>query len=40
MCVFLLAGGLSLLNNTENRGAKIGPVVLYVYLDVCIQKCH
>ncbi|KAB8074403.1 putative facilitated glucose transporter [Aspergillus leporis] len=32
MCIFLLAGGLSLLNDTDNRGAKIGPVVLFVYL--------
>lgn len=31
MCIFLLAGGLSLLNPVDpevNRGAKIGPVVL------------
>ncbi|KAI9146739.1 Polyol transporter 5 [Paramyrothecium foliicola] len=32
MCIFLLAAGLSLLNDTENRAAKIGPVVLFVYL--------
>ncbi|KAF3044730.1 hypothetical protein E8E12_009915 [Didymella heteroderae] len=34
MCVFLLAAGLSLLNNDESlsRGARIGPVVLFVYL--------
>lgn len=32
MCIFLLAGGLSLLNDTGNRAAKIGPVVLFVYL--------
>lgn len=32
MCIFLLAGGLSLLNPTENRAASIGPVVLFVYL--------
>ncbi|SPO07566.1 probable transporter (major facilitator superfamily) [Cephalotrichum gorgonifer] len=32
MCIFLLAGGLSLLNDTENRAAKIGPVVLFIYL--------
>jgi hypothetical protein len=28
MCVFLLAAGLSLLNHSGSRGAKIGPVVL------------
>lgn len=34
MCIFLLAAGLSLLNNDESlsRGARIGPVVLFVYL--------
>ncbi|KAH9822113.1 putative facilitated glucose transporter [Teratosphaeria destructans] len=35
MCIFLLAAGLSLLdqNNPDiSRGAKIGPVVLFVYL--------
>jgi hypothetical protein len=32
MCVFLLAAGLSLLNHSGSRGAKIGPVVLFVYL--------
>jgi sugar porter (SP) family MFS transporter len=32
MCVFLLAGGLSLLNPIEGGPAKIGPVVLFVYL--------
>lgn len=32
MCVFLLAGGLSLLNTSENRAAQLGPVVLFVYL--------
>ncbi|KAF7557181.1 hypothetical protein G7Z17_g863 [Cylindrodendrum hubeiense] len=34
MCIFLLAAGLSLLNDSEtaSRGAKIGPVVLFVYL--------
>ncbi|KAL2107107.1 hypothetical protein VUR80DRAFT_5686 [Thermomyces stellatus] len=32
MCIFLLAGGLSTLNPTENRGEKIGPIVLFVYL--------
>lgn len=32
MCVFLLAGGLSLLNPTDDRAAKLGPVVLFVYL--------
>ena len=32
MCVFLLAGGLSLLNPSDDRAAKLGPVVLFVYL--------
>ncbi|KAH8714141.1 MFS transporter [Ilyonectria robusta] len=32
MCIFLLAAGLSLLNDSGSRGAKIGPVVLFVYL--------
>lgn len=32
MCIFLLAAGLSLLNNSDNRAAQIGPVVLFVYL--------
>ena len=32
MCIFLLAGGLSLLNTTGSRAAQIGPVVLFVYL--------
>ena len=34
MCVMLLAAGLSLLNNdpTLSRGARIGPVVLFIYL--------
>ncbi|KAJ9213683.1 hypothetical protein DTO166G4_4765 [Paecilomyces variotii] len=32
MCIFLLAGGLSLLNTTGSRGSQIGPVVLFVYL--------
>jgi len=34
MCIFLLAAGLSLLNDdpTLSRGARIGPVVLFVYL--------
>ncbi|KAJ4333188.1 hypothetical protein N0V87_007825 [Didymella glomerata] len=34
MCIFLLAAGLSLLNNDPelSRGARIGPVVLFVYL--------
>lgn len=32
MCVFLLAGGLSLLNNSDDRAARVGPVVLFVYL--------
>jgi hypothetical protein len=32
MCIFLLAAGLSLLSKDENRAARIGPVVLFVYL--------
>ncbi|KAF4445840.1 hypothetical protein F53441_10485 [Fusarium austroafricanum] len=32
MCIFLLAAGLSLLNHSGSRGARIGPVVLFVYL--------
>ncbi|KAF2639617.1 putative sugar transporter [Massarina eburnea CBS 473.64] len=33
MCIFLLAGGLSLLQpESASQGAKIGPVVLFVYL--------
>ncbi len=32
MCIFLLAAGLCLLNDTSNSAAKIGPVVLFVYL--------
>ncbi|KAH7165201.1 putative facilitated glucose transporter [Dactylonectria macrodidyma] len=32
MCIFLLAGGLSLLNDSGSRGERIGPVVLFVYL--------
>ncbi|CAG1998118.1 unnamed protein product [Fusarium graminearum] len=32
MCIFLLAAGLSLLNHSDSRGARIGPVVLFVYL--------
>ncbi|KAJ4185321.1 hypothetical protein NW767_012967 [Fusarium falciforme] len=34
MCIFLLAGGLSLLNDSESvsQAARIGPVVLFVYL--------
>lgn len=32
MCIFLLAGGLSLLNEHGSRAEKIGPVVLFVYL--------
>ena len=32
MCTFLLAAGLSLLNPTSDGPAKIGPVVLFVYL--------
>ncbi|KAL2867758.1 uncharacterized protein BJX67DRAFT_77210 [Aspergillus lucknowensis] len=32
MCIFLLAGGLSLLNHSGDRGGQIGPVVLFIYL--------
>ncbi|KAA8646868.1 uncharacterized protein ATNIH1004_005543 [Aspergillus tanneri] len=32
MCIFLLAGGLSLLKDEGSRGSRIGPVVLFVYL--------
>jgi hypothetical protein len=32
MCVTLLAAGLSLLKHTGSQGARIGPVVLFVYL--------
>ncbi|KAK1926001.1 putative sugar transporter [Papiliotrema laurentii] len=32
MCIFLLAAGLSLLNDSGSRGGRIGPVVLFVYL--------
>ncbi|ORY17464.1 putative facilitated glucose transporter [Clohesyomyces aquaticus] len=32
MCLFLLAGGLSLLKDTGTPAARIGPVVLFVYL--------
>ncbi|KAL4787189.1 hypothetical protein BJX76DRAFT_319108 [Aspergillus varians] len=32
MCIFLLAGGLSLLKDTGSRGSQIGPVVLFIYL--------
>ncbi|CAI7663973.1 unnamed protein product [Penicillium discolor] len=32
MCIFLLAGGLSLLNKTDNHAAMIAPVALFVYL--------
>ncbi|KAL1860321.1 hypothetical protein VTK73DRAFT_7386 [Phialemonium thermophilum] len=32
MAIFLLAGGLSLLNTSGSRGGQIGPVVLFVYL--------
>ncbi|EXJ82823.1 hypothetical protein A1O3_06638 [Capronia epimyces CBS 606.96] len=32
MCIFLLAGGLSLLKTEGSRGERIGPVVLFVYL--------
>lgn len=28
MCIFLLAAGLSLLETTGSKGARIGPVVL------------
>ncbi|CAG7558800.1 unnamed protein product [Fusarium equiseti] len=32
MCIFLLAAGLALLNDTSNQAAKIAPVALFVYL--------
>ncbi|CAG9997133.1 unnamed protein product [Clonostachys byssicola] len=32
MCIFLLAAGLSLLNDSGSRGAQIGPVILFIYL--------
>ncbi|KAL1989434.1 hypothetical protein VTN49DRAFT_7245 [Thermomyces lanuginosus] len=32
MCLFLLGGGLSLLNKSGSRAEQIGPVVLFVYL--------
>ncbi|TDZ53927.1 Polyol transporter 5 [Colletotrichum trifolii] len=32
MCIFLLAGGLSLLKQDGSRGERIGPVVLFIYL--------
>lgn len=32
MCIFLLAAGLSLLKDDGPRGARVGPVVLFVYL--------
>ncbi|KAJ7895586.1 putative facilitated glucose transporter, partial [Mycena olivaceomarginata] len=32
MCVFLLAAGLSLLKTTGSQGARLGPLVLFVYL--------
>ncbi|KAI8932389.1 hypothetical protein NX059_010576 [Plenodomus lindquistii] len=32
MCIFLLAAGLSLLNDEGTRAARIGPVVLFIYL--------
>ncbi|KAJ5753953.1 uncharacterized protein N7511_008106 [Penicillium nucicola] len=32
MCIFLLAAGLSLLKTDGSQGARIGPVVLFVYL--------
>jgi len=32
MCIFLLAAGLSLLKTEGSKGARIGPVVLFVYL--------
>lgn len=32
MCIFLLAAGLSLLKKTGSPGAKVGPVILFIYL--------
>ncbi|OAL45338.1 putative facilitated glucose transporter [Pyrenochaeta sp. DS3sAY3a] len=32
MCIFLLAAGLSLLKDDGSRAARVGPVVLFVYL--------
>ncbi|KAL8637897.1 MAG: hypothetical protein Q9228_004884 [Teloschistes exilis] len=32
MCIFLLAAGLSLLKGGNNKGEKIGPVALFIYL--------
>lgn len=32
MCIFLLAGGLSLLKTTGSAGERLGPVVLFIYL--------
>jgi hypothetical protein len=32
MCIFLLAAGLSLLNESGNQAARIGPIVLFIYL--------
>ncbi|KAJ6542771.1 MFS transporter [Mycena capillaripes] len=32
MCLFLLAAGLSLLKEDGSRGARLGPLVLFVYL--------
>ncbi|KAK2600648.1 hypothetical protein N8I77_010169 [Diaporthe amygdali] len=32
MCLFLLAGGLSLLKTTGTKAERLGPVVLFVYL--------
>ncbi|KAK8864748.1 hypothetical protein IAR55_002004 [Kwoniella newhampshirensis] len=32
MCIFLLAGGLSLLKTDGSQASRIGPVVLFVYL--------
>lgn len=32
MCIFLLAGGLSLLNKSGSQAGQIAPVVLFVYL--------
>ena len=32
MCIFLLAAGLSLLNDSGSKAAQVGPVVLFVYL--------
>ncbi|KAI4618931.1 hypothetical protein J4E83_005882 [Alternaria metachromatica] len=32
MCIFLLAGGLSLLNDSGSQAAQLGPIVLFIYL--------